>query len=74
MLSINSEDHAKRSLTQRRKITRKDINFDGEILVAGNKVGFLTFKGKLISVLIESEVLAETMKCLFKLAWDNDKK
>jgi len=45
-----------------------DYNFTGDITVYGNKVALYTFKGKLISVLIESEELAQTFKEFFRLA------
>ena len=45
-----------------------EFPFDGDIVVYGNKVAFFTFRGKLLSVLIESEDLANTVKQMFRLA------
>ncbi len=46
----------------------EDYQFTGDVTVYGNKVALYTFKGKLISVLIESEELAQTFKEFFRLA------
>lgn len=43
--------------------------FYGDIYVYGNKIALSTLRGKLISVLIESEDLAETFRAFFDLAW-----
>lgn len=48
--------------------TPDGFDFTGDITVYGNKVALYTFKGKLISVLIESEELAQTFKDFFRLA------
>lgn len=44
-------------------------DFFGDIMIYGNKVALSTFRGKQISVLVESEDLAKTMRLLFTLAW-----
>ncbi len=43
--------------------------FNGDILVYANKVALSTFRGKQISVLIESQDIADTMRALFEHAW-----
>ncbi len=43
--------------------------FFGDIYVYGNKVALSTLRGKQISVLIESEDLAETFRAFFERAW-----
>ena len=58
----------------RQYINRKDIDFNGDILIWDSKVAFLTFRGKMISVLIESKDIADTVRSLYQLAWDCDKK
>jgi DNA-binding MarR family transcriptional regulator len=45
------------------------FSFGGDIFVYGNKVAFSTFRGKQISVLIESEGIAETVRQLLNYVW-----
>lgn len=47
------------------KLSKDKHNFDGDVLVYGNKIALSTFKGRHISVLIESKVLADTMRAMF---------
>lgn len=47
------------------KLSKDKFNFDGDVLVYGNKIALSTFKGRHISVLIESKVLADTMRAMF---------
>ncbi len=49
----------------------KGAVFAGDISIYGNKIALMTFRGKLIGVLIESEELAKTMREVFELAWEN---
>lgn len=49
-------------------------DFFGDIYVYENKVALFTLRGKLISVLIESADLAETLRALFDVAWEKNKK
>lgn len=51
-------------------IPAKDHPCNGDVLIYGkDKVAFSTFGPKPISVLIESETVAEMMRTLFSLAW-----
>ena len=43
--------------------------FHGDIWIYGNRVVFVTFVGKIITVIIESESFAQTAKALFDTAW-----
>lgn len=43
--------------------------FYGDIMIYGPKVAMITFKGKLIGVVVENQILADTMRALFELAW-----
>ncbi len=54
------------------RLNKKEYNFDGDILVYGNKVALSTLKGKQISVLIESEEIAKTVKSFFDLVWNKN--
>ena len=44
-------------------------NFHGDIWIYENRVVFVTFLGKIITVIIESKPLADTARILFKAAW-----
>lgn len=43
--------------------------FHGDILIYGNRVVFVTFYGKLLTVIIESEAFSQTANVLFNAAW-----
>ncbi|MDP3985626.1 MAG: helix-turn-helix domain-containing protein [bacterium] len=45
------------------------FDFPGDVSVYGNKIALSTFRGKQISVLIESEDLAKTMRAMFDFVW-----
>jgi len=55
-----------------RMITHSHKNFGGDIFVYGNKVAFSTLHGKIITVIIESQEIADTVQALFDLAWSNE--
>lgn len=59
-----------RKSTKAKQIKRKDIYFEGDVLIYGNKVALSSLKGKLIGVLIESPEIAQTLRALFQMAWD----
>lgn len=44
--------------------------FSADIVIYGNKVAIATYKGKLMSVIIESREIAETLRLVFNLAWE----
>lgn len=46
----------------------------GEIAVYGSKIAMLSYRGKVMGVLVESEYLAQTTTSLFNLAWETAKK
>jgi len=52
-----------------RHLSPKDHAFEGDVSVYDNKVALSVFKGKLVSILIESKDLADTVRTLFNLAW-----
>ena len=54
-----------------RYIHPKLLPFDGEIILYKNKTAFSTFHGKLITVIIDSEIITNTMRSLFELAWES---
>lgn len=49
-------------------------NFFGDIYIYGNKVALSTLRGKQISVLIESQDLADTFRAFFGFAWKQSPK
>jgi sugar-specific transcriptional regulator TrmB len=58
----------KRALTNIHNISIEDHPFFGNITVYANKVALSSFQGKNITVLIESEIIAQTMREMFHLA------
>lgn len=52
-----------------RRVPKDIFPLHGEITIYGDCVAMLSFKGKLIGVIIENHGLAETMRSVFELAW-----
>lgn len=52
-----------------RLLPKNSYDFNGEVLVYGNKLAISTFKGKMFGVVIESEEAVKTVKALFDIAW-----
>lgn len=44
-------------------------NFHGDIWIYADRVAFVTFRGKIVSVIIQSESFATTARILFEAAW-----
>jgi len=74
MLSYSSEERGKRASTNRQMIKDDKIKFNGDIVIAGKKVALSAYQDKNIAVLIESQIIADTIQALFQLAWDGNKK
>ncbi|MDP3771162.1 MAG: helix-turn-helix domain-containing protein [bacterium] len=55
---------------QFRNVPAERCPITGEITVFGSKIFAFTIRGKLIGAVIESEELANTLRSVFKLAWD----
>jgi sugar-specific transcriptional regulator TrmB len=49
-------------------LPKEDTGFDANIGIYGNKLTLMTFKGKMYSILVDSEPLTKAMKVLFKYA------
>jgi len=45
------------------------FNFAGDFIAYGNKLAIVSFKDKLIGVIVESKVIADTFRVLFDFAW-----
>ncbi|MBI5654945.1 hypothetical protein HZC53_04835 [Candidatus Uhrbacteria bacterium] len=52
-----------------RLLPKDEFGFYGDILVYGDKVAMVSFKGKMVGAVIENPVLAQTQRALFELAW-----
>lgn len=59
---------------QERRIDKEKFPFHGEIVIYGDKVAALSFKGEILGFLIESKGVAQTLRTLFGLAWEGAKK
>lgn len=55
--------------SERYALPKESQNFKSNVTIYGNKIALVTFEGKMHSVIIESEALAQTMIILFKLAF-----
>jgi len=44
-------------------------NFHGDIWIYGDRIAFVSFKGKIIAIIIESKPFAQTARVLFEAAW-----
>jgi len=54
---------------ERKFIDPQKFSFHTEIYIYGEKIALMSYKGKLIGVIIEDSELAQSLKVLFKLAW-----
>lgn len=52
-----------------RLLPKNIFNFQGDILIYGDKIAMVTYTGKIIGAVIENNVLADTYRGLFDLAW-----
>lgn len=57
-------------LWEERRISADKFPFHGEIVIYGDRVAALAFKGKILGFIIESHEVAQTLRVLFELAWD----
>lgn len=51
------------------RILPKEFQFDGDILIYNNKIAMVSYKDKILGVVIENPILANTYRVLFELAW-----
>ncbi|MBI4133457.1 hypothetical protein HY478_02480 [Candidatus Uhrbacteria bacterium] len=73
--SMRTADELRRLLPlvgniERYRIPAKRYPLAGEVAVYGQKIAMLSYRGKVMGVLIESSYLAGTMTSLFNLAWE----
>lgn len=55
------------------QISPKEFSFFGNVTIYESKIALTTFQGNNISVLIESDILAQTMRAMFRLAAESAK-
>ena len=68
---VNNENTVSDSFEETKVVTDPEIDFTGSISINDNQILLETFEKKYLSILIDSKVLAKTMKSLFQLAWKN---
>lgn len=65
--------HDKELLRETKFIDEKKYPLNAGIDIYDDYVAIYTFKGKVMGVIIENKDIAETLKTIFKLSWDNFK-
>jgi sugar-specific transcriptional regulator TrmB len=58
---------------QFRYVPKEKFVFPGEMVIYGDKVAILTFKGKVMGVIIESHEIKQMLSTLFNMAWESAK-
>lgn len=53
----------------RRFVPKEKFPFSSDILIYADRVAFTTLRGTIISVIIQSKEIADTLKLVFELAW-----
>lgn len=72
-IGLYSQNLTPKSHVKAVQLPSKDFSFFGNITIYENKTALTSLQGKNISVLIESDVIAQTMKELFRLASEGAK-
>lgn len=75
-LPVNREylEKDKEQLRETRLVDAKLYPFTNEIDIYENKVAIMSLQGELLSVIIESESVAKTLRSIFELAWKGAEK
>lgn len=60
----------KQDLTENRFIPFKKFPFSTEITIYGDKIALISHQKKVIGAIIESKDIADSLRCLFDLAWE----
>ncbi len=71
--SQGEAETVKKDDREHRYVNLKDVQAFGDIIVYDKKVALSSFRGKMVSVLIESQEIAQTLRELFRLAWEQKK-
>lgn len=53
----------------RKFLPKEKFPFSGDILIYDDRIALTTLKGRIMSVIIESKEIADTMRLVFELAW-----
>ena len=64
----------KKGYIERHFIPISKFPFHSEITIYADKVAIVSFKEKLVGVLVESEDIANALRCMFNLLWSSLKK
>lgn len=67
--NTETNEDMNKALTQALAVDKGEYPFEGEITIFDDKVFFIGLKGYLSGVVIESKVIANSMRSLFKLAF-----
>lgn len=54
-------------------VPKEKFIFPGELIIYGNKVAMITFKGKVMGVIIENDEIRQMISTIFNMAWDSAK-
>ncbi len=54
---------------ERRRVSKQKYPFEGEVVIFGKTVAFLSYNKGIVGAIIEHESFAQTMRGLFNLAW-----
>jgi len=54
-----------------RRLSEKEYPFEGDVLLYGNKAALVSYKDKVVGVVIENEEIVKTLKALFTIAWQS---
>ncbi len=66
---ISGDVRVVRRGVEARILPTEKFPFTGDFIAYGNKLAIVTYKGKLVGVVIESEEVADTFRTLFDFAW-----
>ncbi len=73
-LSLESLPEKVKNFWEERRVSKENFPFHGELVIYGNKVAALAYRGKIVGVIIESQEIAQTVRVLFELAWIGSEK
>jgi len=54
---------------ERKFLPKEKFPFSGDVLIYDDRIALTTLKGRIMSVIIESKEIADTMRLVFELAW-----
>lgn len=54
---------------ERRSVPKSKFPFSADVLIYADKIALTTLRGQIVSVIIESKEIADTLRLIFELAW-----